>query len=210
MRTTWQILMMTGLGSNRNSRGQFYFSVRTHQAACKPGSVSAMTAVGDHSSGTALARRLARPTRTTSPEAGLQVRNLPSSLFGLAPGGVYHAASVAGPAVRSYRTFSPSPADVLRHPGGQTDLCGTFPRVAPAGRYPAPCFRGARTFLDAAVADFAAVAWPPDAAAGSITGTRRLEGIPGSKSAVRSPCRRYRRSARDDSAAERRAPPAKP
>lgn len=26
-------------------------------------------------------------------------------------------------------------------------FCGTFPRVAPAGRYPAPCFRGARTFL---------------------------------------------------------------
>ena len=26
-------------------------------------------------------------------------------------------------------------------------FCGTFPRVAPAGRYPAPCFHGARTFL---------------------------------------------------------------
>ena len=26
-------------------------------------------------------------------------------------------------------------------------FCGTFPEVAPAGRYPAPCFRGARTFL---------------------------------------------------------------
>ena len=26
-------------------------------------------------------------------------------------------------------------------------FCCTFPRVAPAGRYPAPCFRGARTFL---------------------------------------------------------------
>jgi len=29
------------------------------------------------------------------------------SLFGLAPGVVCHAGSVAGPAVRSYRTFSP-------------------------------------------------------------------------------------------------------
>jgi hypothetical protein len=27
-------------------------------------------------------------------------------------------------------------------------LCGTFPGVAPAGRYPAPFLRGARTFLD--------------------------------------------------------------
>ena len=26
-------------------------------------------------------------------------------------------------------------------------FCGTFPRVASAGSYPAPCFRGARTFL---------------------------------------------------------------
>jgi len=26
-------------------------------------------------------------------------------------------------------------------------FCGTFPGVAPAGRYPAPCFHGARTFL---------------------------------------------------------------
>ena len=26
-------------------------------------------------------------------------------------------------------------------------FCGTFPEVASAGRYPAPCFRGARTFL---------------------------------------------------------------
>ena len=26
-------------------------------------------------------------------------------------------------------------------------FCGTFPRVTPAGRYPAPYFRGARTFL---------------------------------------------------------------
>lgn len=28
-------------------------------------------------------------------------------------------------------------------------FCGTFPRVAPAGRYPAPFLRGARTFLGA-------------------------------------------------------------
>jgi hypothetical protein len=32
-------------------------------------------------------------------------------------------------------------------------FCGTFPRVAPAGRYPAPCFRGARTFLESECAD---------------------------------------------------------
>ena len=36
------------------------------------------------------------------------------SLFGLAPGGVYPAATVTGNAVRSYRTFSPLPQAVLR------------------------------------------------------------------------------------------------
>ncbi len=61
-----------------------------------------------HSSGTHVAMRLARPTRT----AGWKLpRRLPSAplLFGLAPGGVCHAASVAGRAVGSYPTFSPLP-----------------------------------------------------------------------------------------------------
>ena len=31
--------------------------------------------------------------------------------------------------------------------GRRIDFCGTIPGVAPAGRYPAPRFRGARTFL---------------------------------------------------------------
>ena len=82
------------------------------------------------------ARKHARPAK-----------GLPS-LLGLAPGGVCPAAAVAGSAVRSYRTISPLPPIA---PEGATGLavcfCGTFPRVAPAGRYPAPCFRGARTFL---------------------------------------------------------------
>src|SRR4051794_34328366 len=32
-------------------------------------------------------------------------------------------------------------------PGRRSVLCGTFPRLAPAGRYPAPYVHGARTFL---------------------------------------------------------------
>jgi hypothetical protein len=58
-------------------------------------------------------------------------------LFGLAPGGVCRAASVAGDAVRSYRTVSPLPLSAEASTGGLV-LCGTFPGVAPAGRYPAP------------------------------------------------------------------------
>src|SRR5258706_13735791 len=41
--------------------------------------------------------------------------------------------------------------------GRRFAFCGTVPGVAPAGRYPAPCFRGARTFL------------PPDLAARGAT-----------------------------------------
>ena len=42
--------------------------------------------------------------------------------------------------------FHPYPRGRLG-PRGRFAFCGTFPGVAPAGRYPAPCFRGARTFL---------------------------------------------------------------
>lgn len=70
-------------------------------------------------------------------------------LFDLAPGGVYRAAPVARGAVRSYRTLSPLPAprSPERAGGRRFAFCGTFPRVAPARRYLAPFFRGARTFL---------------------------------------------------------------
>jgi len=47
------------------------------------------------------------------------------------------AAAVTGRPVRSYRTFSPLPA---RRSGlGRYIFCGTFPGVAPGGRYPPPC-----------------------------------------------------------------------
>ena len=87
-----------------------------HQPACKPGFVGhrlLAPAIRDgHSSGTTFARCLEQPTRTaslTSPCGVIAFANIPAlpSLFGLAPGVVCHAGSVAGPAVRSYRTFSP-------------------------------------------------------------------------------------------------------
>lgn len=120
--------------------------------------------------------RLARPTRTAGPETR-PVRRLPPcgkqpdapSLFGLAPGGACHAAPVAGGAVRSCRTLSPLPRpapSTLPVRGGhdrrrgtrRSAFCGAFPEVrrrarnlarpaSLAGCYPAPCFRGARTFL---------------------------------------------------------------
>ena len=71
-----------------------------------------MSGLDGHSSGTTVASRLARPTRTTTrkpvcrPPDGADR----SSLLGLAPGGVYRAVPVAGDAVRSCRTLSPLPA----------------------------------------------------------------------------------------------------
>jgi len=50
-------------------------------------------------------------------------------------------------------------------PARRSALCGTFPGVAPAGRYPAPCSRGARTFLPRALrreGGHPAVWRPPD------------------------------------------------
>ncbi len=41
------------------------------------------------------------------------------------------------------------PFHLCRAGARQTVLCGAFPGVAPAGRYPAPCLREARTFLPA-------------------------------------------------------------
>jgi hypothetical protein len=87
----------------------------TRQPAYKPGSGRHAndTRMRDgHSSGTPVTRRLKQPTRTAGsghhPEAVL-AHGFAPSLFGLAPGGVCHAAAVTVGAVRSYRTFSPLP-----------------------------------------------------------------------------------------------------
>jgi hypothetical protein len=67
-------------------------------------------------------------------------------LFGLAPGGVYHATPVTRSAVRSYRTVSPLP--VL--PEEPSAVCSLLHFPSPRDARPLagtlPC--GARTFLD--------------------------------------------------------------
>ena len=88
--------------------------------------------------GALLPRRLKLPTRT----AGLKRPHM-RSLFGIAPGGACHATPVAGGAVGSYPTVSPSPREARR-----SDLCGAFRRIAPPGHYPAPLLQGVRTFLE--------------------------------------------------------------
>jgi hypothetical protein len=162
-----------GAGSSKNGEGSGRFG-RTphgyrHQPACKPGSVGhrplARTIRDGHSSGTTFARCLEQPTRTASLTSLLRryrFREQPAlpSLFGLAPGVVCHARSVAGPAVRSYRTFSPLLPLPFRR-GKRFILCGTVTGVAPAGRYPAPYVDGARTFLPRSLSTIAGAAVRP-------------------------------------------------
>ena len=83
---------------------------------------------------------LARPTRAAAwKQAGLPL----PPLFDLAPGGVYLAAAVTD----KRGALLPHPFTLTHAMYGRFAFCGTFPRVAPAGRYPAPCLHGARTFL---------------------------------------------------------------
>src|SRR6184192_2109705 len=110
------------------------FSGVNRQTVCKPGSVPPWDKPlgGDgHSSGTFVAERLVRPTRAAARKAR------PA------------APAKANAACRSYLVLLP--VGFTLPPKGGTGLavcfCGTFPGVAPAGRYPAPCLRGARTFL---------------------------------------------------------------
>ena len=131
-----------------------------------------------HSSGTMFAHGLEQPTRTaglTSPCGVIAVRELTAlpSLFGFAPGVVCHAVSVAGYAVRSYRTFSPLP----RPETERFVLCGTFPGVAPAGRYPAPYVDGARTFLSRSLSAVAGAAVRPTDALGMGSDGRGVKRI---------------------------------
>ena len=79
--------------------------------------------------------------------------------------------------------------------GGRFAFCGTFPGVAPAGRYPAPCFHGARTFLPGGLSTLAGAAVQP---AGSreigVSGAPR-QGLAGSAAIRRSSVAMVDRSA---------------
>ena len=92
--------------------------------------------------GPASPRRLARPTRTTGPETACPTPRgaAPSSLFGLAPGGVCRAAAVAGGAVRSYRTLSPLPAGRRSRPRRAVCSLWHFPWGRPRRALPGTVF----------------------------------------------------------------------
>src|SRR3981189_1640269 len=124
----------------------------THQPACKPGSVG--RGLGPprdgHSSATPVARRLRQPTRTAG--SGHRSRSPPSR----GPRRPYSVLLPVGfavpPALPQARCALAAPFHPCRTPtrrmgARRSVFCGTFPRLAPAGRYPAPHVHGARTFL---------------------------------------------------------------
>jgi hypothetical protein len=88
----------------------------------KPSSVK-----DDHLSGMTVAGHLKRPTREVSEQPH------PSPIRSCCGWGL-PSRPVTWPLVRSYRTVSSLP----RQPG-RFVFCGTFLRIAPTGRYPAPC-----------------------------------------------------------------------
>ena len=162
---------------------------RSCQRVCKPGSVHPVTGDGrpflsDDAYAPPLATNpsdapergaYAAPIRSCS-RWGLPCRSCRQDRGALLP----HPFTVAGP--------KPSPSA----------LCGTFPRVTPAGRYPAPSFRGARTFLDALAHDAAA---RPSGDTRSTRPLRAWEGAARAGSSGTRP-RLHRRSTPADSAAE--------
>ncbi len=86
-----------------------------------------------------------RPARATYPDRHVKTRDM-RPLFGLAFGGV----CLAGRCCQSRGALLPHRFTLTldgRNHKGRSVLCCTFHRLAPSGRYPAPCSHKARTFL---------------------------------------------------------------
>ncbi len=108
-----------------------------------------------HSSGTPVAGRLARPTRRAmrEPMRGPKPPAHPirsCSRWGL-PCRPCHQGR--GALLPHPFTLAADDPPLRAGPVWRFTFCGTFPGVAPAGRYPAPCSRGARTFLPPHLSD---------------------------------------------------------
>src|SRR6478609_6402149 len=154
-----------------------------HQPACKPGSVghrSLAQAIRDgHSSGAMFAHGLEQPTRTaslTSPCGVIAFANSPRCrpYSVLLP--VWFAMPFPLPDTRCALTAPFHPCCPSLSGGERFVLCGTFPGVAPAGRYPAPYVDGARTFLPRSLSTIAGAAVRPTDALRMGAAVRRVKG----------------------------------
>ena len=143
------------------------------QLACKPGSVQPDPCEAqwdDHSSGTLVAKCFAQPTRVTGRKSpGAETPCHPYSV--LLPVGFALPHTLPCGRCALTAPFHPCPASPKGF-AGRFVFCGTFPGVAPAGRYPAPFFRGARTFLPCNLSVIAAAVIRP-------TGKPAVRRLPG-------------------------------
>ena len=119
------------------------------QTVCKPGSVPSPSFLGRWGWPFIWDVRCRTP-RATDPSGGAKARLarfdpcLPL-LLGLAPGGVFPAAAIAGGAVRSYRTISPLPP--MRSQAGSRGLGGVFSVALSLGS-PPPAVNRHRVFVE--------------------------------------------------------------
>ena len=107
------------------------------QMACKPGSVRmAFAKLDDYSSGTAVTSCLMRPTQTSLAGPPVLIKQLCPYMVLLRMGFTLPALS---PDLRCALTapFHPYMHEPEKSRCMRFFFCGTFPRVAPAGRYPA-------------------------------------------------------------------------
>ena len=139
-------VIVSGSGAEISVLITFYYT--KGQTVCKPGSVPRLSGDG-HSSGTFVAERLARPTRAAARKARPAARSRAACRSYLVLLPVGFALPPPLPAARCALTapFHPCRPPPRKAASSAVCFCGTFPGVAPAGRYPAPCLRGARTFL---------------------------------------------------------------
>jgi hypothetical protein len=171
------ILVVSGCEASTKC-GMNHTTPARRQTVCKPGSVPPESGDG-HSSGTFVTERLARPTRAAArkarPAAPASADAACRSYLVLLPVGF--ALPPPLPAARCALTapFHPCrpPARKVRTGRARRYIfCGTFPGVAPAGRYPAPYLRGARTFLPPPSAASAGGERPSDRLAWDDVGCR--------------------------------------
>jgi hypothetical protein len=103
-----------------------------------------------HSSRTPVTRRLQQPTRTAVLDIDLKHRRLPAKPRAVPIRSCSRWGLPCRPRCRRRGALLPhlfTLTATIRYAPRRYVLCGTFPRLAPAGRYPAPLVHGARTFL---------------------------------------------------------------
>ena len=117
------------------------------QRACKPGSVAKTgqaRSPDGHSSGPGVAPWFSRPTTAAARKPALSRRGRNTLRYlGLLRVGFTLPLPLLVARCALTAPFHP----YLDRSRWRFAFCGTFPELPLAGRYPAPCFRGARTFL---------------------------------------------------------------